>query len=337
MGEINRGVQNTLVSTFQFEHVTAFFGKTLAMKNHLLLFPALLTLIFLNGCAPSRFTQDSGAINTLQISLDEPGIKYTEASVPLEGRSWGGFLLGAKTDYAVDASIINNNNGEKTGYINASGGGNALAFLTGIAEWLSVANSLAILLPADEYTAQPMRLLGIGVISFVTAVAINDAAWRGFNQRRMRTQANTQIMDMTSDAHFYCMPQSQVTIQPSFFSTSWKGESSLIAATIENLGSIEGESMLKSHNSDKTQGENSKTETPEAITVQPNELVGATGKYQVSKNVFTHFRVVSVDRIGENLSDCVINIEIVFADGEIEAKKVRASNEDLYFEAKGSN
>lgn len=297
---------------------TLFFGLSVA-------------ILFLSSCAPSRFTQDSGATNVLNVSLNDEGITYSEATVPLEARSWGGFLLGAKTEYEVDASIINNNNGANSGYLNASGGGNFLAVLTGVGEFLSIAGAMT----AGSQNVSPIGSIFVGAISFFAAAAVNDAIWSGINQRRVQVQANTQIMDLTSDAHFYCMPQSQIVVQPGLFSTSWKGESSLIAGTIENVATIEGESMMSKRKTlDQSKGASVGT-TSELIEIQPTELLGATGQYAVSKSEYVNFTVIEIADEGSTLSDCVIVIQFVNAKGQTEQKKVRASNDDLMYQSPG--
>lgn len=304
--------------------------------NRALFFGLSLALLFLNSCAPSRFTQDSGATNVLNVSLQDEGITYSEASVPLEGKSWGGFLMGAKTDYGVDASIISNNNGDNSGYVNASGGGNFFAVLTGVGEFLSIAGAMTSGLQ-DGGAISPLGSIFVAAISFFAAAAVNDAIWSGTNQRRVQVQANTQIMDLTSDAHFYCMPQSQIVVQPGLFSTSWRGETSLIAGTIENVAIIEGESMTVKRQASDQRVEASKGAKPESIAIQPAELMGSTGQYAVSKNEYVNFTVIEITDEGSSLSDSVIIIQFVNPEGQTEQKKVRASNDDLIYQAPGQN
>lgn len=314
------------------------FTKTYTMSSSLRPVAIFLAAILLHSCAPSRFTQDSGATNVLNVSLDEPGITYVEATVPVEGKSWGGVLLGAKTNYAVDASVISNNNGDKTGYTNASVGGNFLAVLTGLAECASVAATMVNLFPPDDNvnSVQPLRAIGIGAFSVIAAAAINDAVWSGSNQHRVRTQANTQIMDLTSGSHFYCMPQSQITVHPHVFSTTWEGESSLIAGTIENVTKIEGRTMVDKHQPTGLDVSDSSEEEPTFLVIEPRSLLGASGTYQRSKNNFVSFRVVSVEEEADELSGCIVTIEYQTEEGETFRKKVRASNEDLQFQSPGS-
>ena len=309
-------------------------GENFIPMTRSLFFGLSVALLLLNSCAPSRFTQDSGATNVLNVSLQDEGITYSEASVPLEGKSWGGLLMGAKTDYAVDASIINNNNGDNSGYVNASGGGNFLAVLTGVGEFLSIAGAMTAGFQ-DGGAISPIGSIFVGAISFFAAAAVNDAIWSGANQRRVQVQANTQIMDLTSDAHFYCMPQSQIVIQPGLFSTSWKGETSLIAGTIENVATIEGESMIGKRQTLDQRVEVARGAKPESIVIQPAELMGSTGQYAVSKNEYVNFTVIEIVDEGSTLSDCVIVIQFVNSKGQTEQKKVRASNDDLMYQSPG--
>ena len=74
-----------------------------------------------------------------------------------------------------------------------------------------------------------------------------------------------------------------------------------------------------------------------SLTIQPNELLGAQGKYQLSRNNFADFRVIAVEEEASTLDECIIRIEYTTGDGEAFQKKVRADNEDLNFQSAGQN
>ena len=329
-------------------------GENFIPMTRSLFFGLSTALLLLSSCASSRYTRDSGATNVLNVSFNDPEINYTEASVPLDGKSWGGILLGAQEEYAVDASIISNNNGDNTGFFNASGGSNSIAALTFIVEALSIATSMTAGVLSIGAEIETRSLAFVGLTSIFSAAAINDALWRGINQRRVQAQANTQIMDLTSDAHFYCMPQSQIVVKPRLFSTSWEGKSSLIAGKVSNVATVEGESMMGSrltvgqrlNNEFRAQevrekaarvvpSKNGEGAKPESIVIQPSELMGSTGQYAVSKNEYVNFTVIEIVDEGSTLSDCVIVIQFVNSKGQTEQKKVRASNDDLMYQAPG--
>lgn len=309
------------------------------MKLSYYSFTAAIAILLLDSCASYRFTQDSGAMNVLNVSLDDPNISYEEVSVPLEGKSWGGILLGARSNYAVDASVIRNNNGAETGYVNTTSDSNFRAFLTGAGEVITITHSihLANNLAFGNPPPTIIESIGIGIVSCFMAAAVNNSLWNGINQRRVKRQANTQIMEMTPDANFYCMPQSQIVVQPRLFSTTWNGESTLIGATIQGLKSTEGESMVENYVPISERLEASKNEKkPLSISVQPNELLGATGDYEMKKDTYAPFSVVSIEEEGAELSACIMIIEIVLSDGQIDRKKVRASSDRLFFQSSGA-
>ena len=73
------------------------------------------------------------------------------------------------------------------------------------------------------------------------------------------------------------------------------------------------------------------------LTIQPNELLGAQGKYQLSRKNFVDFRVIAVEVEASTLDECIIRIEYTTGDGEAFQKRVRAANEDLNFQSTGQD
>ena len=74
-----------------------------------------------------------------------------------------------------------------------------------------------------------------------------------------------------------------------------------------------------------------------SLNIQPNELLGARGQYQLSRNNFAEFRVISVEEEASSLDGCIIRIEYAARDGESFQKRVRADNDDLIFQTPGQN
>ena len=74
-----------------------------------------------------------------------------------------------------------------------------------------------------------------------------------------------------------------------------------------------------------------------SLNIQPNELLGARGQYQLSRNNFAEFRVISVEEEASSLDGCIIRIEYTARDGESFQKRVRADNDDLIFQTPGQN
>ena len=292
-----------------------------------------LAMVFgtLSSCAPSRYTQDSGLHNSLNISLDDPNVSFEQVTTPIEGKSVAGVLINSNPAFAIDANVIQNNNGIRTGYLRVAGG-NLLAVFSGMTSMVTIGTTLGLLFPADETSIEPLRIIGIGISAVLGGAAFNDFLCRRANYNRTQAAAKSRIMDNAKNAHFFCLQQSQTHVRPRLFSTEWSGEVSLLSGTIKGVSEVN----IEPHSDDFTDNNVSPTGVwwPEYIDIQPSELLGSTGMYEYEIRQLTPFVVIDVLEKSQKLKRCVVEIQFE-VNGQNETRRLSAADETLYFQEPG--
>jgi hypothetical protein len=188
-----------------------------------------VALIF-SGCYPTRIVENSGALHSVDISLDDPEVVYEELSGEYSTGSFGGFMNNRGfEDFAAETSIMSNNNGSNT-FSFSYGPRNGLKFLTFSATALGLSYFYNGILNKDEDFDAFLVLPGI-----VSALALNEAIWRPYNHQQYKAYSTRLLLDQSPHAHFFCFPASEVVVSQGLFNTQWSGSNRIVSGNAAKI------------------------------------------------------------------------------------------------------
>lgn len=278
-----------------------------------------IALIAFSSCTTFKTVQNSGALNTMAIELDDENVQYTRLESPFDRRTFGGFLKGASSTNTIEASVIHNNNGNQTSNTSNFFGSSILQAVTLVGSaiyWYQLVEE-----GTSETTNNDDRLFNplTAVFSAFLGLVGNEAAWRPFNGARIQREAFNATMKQDPDADFYSFPYAEFEIAPGLLGTQWSGTQRIVAGNISNelfqsRGNVSSRSQVEKSEG-KVEEEGEKFQEPKAITEEarvsenreptpsvPNVptvrgkqiVVGSTGRYKYSKNDFRKFQVLEI-------------------------------------------
>ena len=267
-----------------------------------------ITLISFSSFTTFKTVQNSGALNTMAIELDDDNVQYTRLESPFDRRTFGGFLKGASSTNTIEASVIHNNNGNRTSNTSNFFGSSILQVATLVGSTISWYELMEA--QASETTNNDDRLFNpfSAVFSAFLGLIGNEAAWRPFNGSRIQREAFNATMKQDPDADFYSFPYAEFEIAPGLLGTQWHGTQRIVAGNISNelfqsRGNYSSESRVDENDkfqepkaiADEAKVSEVQESTPSVPTVRGKQIVvGSTGRYKYSKNDFRKFQVLEI-------------------------------------------
>lgn len=190
----------------------------------LILFAAIqtgcTTTASLNSAAPPSLVVDP-------LSSDDIEVDYSRASVDVRRTSVAGFMSDLTPQDATEVAILDFQNGNQRGTMNARGI-NLLVGFSGIVNWVSASLMMQGFLATNENSALENPLAVSAIIGLPIAMFFNERIWQRANSKRLRAFGQQALME-SNQADFYCLPNEKIGFKRRFFGTDWTYSGNMLA------------------------------------------------------------------------------------------------------------